>query len=242
MRIRTVKPAFFKDEVLAELSPLHRLLFQGLWLIADGHGRLEDRPKRIKIEVLPYDDCDTHSMLNDLEKAQFIVRYVVNNIGYIFVPGFKRNQRITGKEAEEESKFPPYPDEKGLIESTEKHLRNNGETANVQEGKGKEGKGKDMPANAGPGQYVPKTPIQKIVTAFKLAIGIPKEDKSWDKIYYPKYSKPAKEILELFGGDIGTAINCIESITNHLNKNNLSWTPHTIVKHAGNWKHGKFLK
>ena len=52
MRIRTRKPAFFKDEDLADLPPLTRLFFQGLWPMADRDGRLENRPRLIKAEVL----------------------------------------------------------------------------------------------------------------------------------------------------------------------------------------------
>ena len=59
-RSRNIKPGFFLNDDLAECEPLARLLFAGLWCIADREGRLEDRPKRIKIEVLPYDNCDVN--------------------------------------------------------------------------------------------------------------------------------------------------------------------------------------
>lgn len=55
-RSRNIKPAFFFNEQLAEVAPLGRLLFIGLWTIADREGRLEDRPRKIKAEVLAYDD------------------------------------------------------------------------------------------------------------------------------------------------------------------------------------------
>jgi len=44
MRIRTVKPEFFADDDVADLSLSARLLFVGLLLVADREGRLEDRP------------------------------------------------------------------------------------------------------------------------------------------------------------------------------------------------------
>jgi hypothetical protein len=53
-RSRNIKPGFFLNDELAECEPLARILFAGLWCIADREGRLEDRPKRIKAEVLPY--------------------------------------------------------------------------------------------------------------------------------------------------------------------------------------------
>ena len=63
------------------MSPWHRLLFEGLWLIADREGRLLDKPARIKAAVLPYDDhrgisiALVDQMLTDLDRAGFIRRY-----------------------------------------------------------------------------------------------------------------------------------------------------------------------
>ena len=55
-RTRNIKPGFFRNEDLAELGAYAMLLYAGLWTIADREGRLEDRPKRIKVDVLPYFD------------------------------------------------------------------------------------------------------------------------------------------------------------------------------------------
>ena len=77
-RTRQINPGFFTNDELAEITPLGRLLFAGLWVIADREGRLEDRPKKIKAEILPYDDCDIDDLLNQLAKAGFIERYKVD--------------------------------------------------------------------------------------------------------------------------------------------------------------------
>jgi hypothetical protein len=74
MRIRTIKPEFWKSEHLADLPPFARLLFIGLWNCADREGRLEDRPKRLKAELFPYDDVDVDALLSVLAKWGFIVR------------------------------------------------------------------------------------------------------------------------------------------------------------------------
>lgn len=92
MRIRTIKPEFFKDEDLAELPPVCRLLFTGLWCMADREGRLEDRPKLIKIEVLPYDNCNVDSLLQKLHDAGFILRYETHGKACIQVIEFLRHQ------------------------------------------------------------------------------------------------------------------------------------------------------
>ena len=63
-RARNIKPGFFMNEDLAEIDAMGRLLFIGLWTIADRDGRLEDRPNR-----------DTDALLNDLQEWGFIRRY-----------------------------------------------------------------------------------------------------------------------------------------------------------------------
>ena len=87
-RTRLLHPEFFKHDDLAKLSPLHRLLFQGLWTIADREGRLRDRPARIHVETLPYDECDVDAMLSLLATHGFITRYEVGNEKLITIPSF----------------------------------------------------------------------------------------------------------------------------------------------------------
>ena len=111
MRSRGLKPGFFKNEDLASLPALARLLFAALWGLADREGRLEDRPKQIKAEALPYDDCDVDAMLTALSVAStddkpFIVRYSVNGRKYIWIPSFRDHQNPHYKE--EASKIPPF--------------------------------------------------------------------------------------------------------------------------------------
>ena len=60
-RARNIKPAFFDNDDLAEVPPLGRILFIGFWTISDFKGDLEWRPKRIKAQILPYDDCDVEA-------------------------------------------------------------------------------------------------------------------------------------------------------------------------------------
>lgn len=106
MRIRSIKPDFFKDEDLAELAPLVRLLFQGLWCMADREGRLEDRPRRIKAEVLPYDECDIETLLGSLTVAGFISRYSKGSTKCIQIKSFLRHQIPSRDEAQSELPSP----------------------------------------------------------------------------------------------------------------------------------------
>lgn len=77
-RIRTIKPEFFDDEHLCELPFEHRLCFIGLWTQADKAGRMEDRPKRLKARIFPFDDVDMDGILSRLAREGFIVRYRVD--------------------------------------------------------------------------------------------------------------------------------------------------------------------
>lgn len=99
-RIRSIKPDFFVHDGLAELSLAHRMLFIGLWTQADREGRLEDRPARIKVAVLPYDDLDVDALLWDLaeHRERFVVRYEVDGVRYLQVTGFKAHQQPHIKE------------------------------------------------------------------------------------------------------------------------------------------------
>ena len=93
-RCRNLKPGFFTNDKLGELPALARLLFAGLWCLADRDGRLEDRPKRIKAEILPYDDCDLEELLELLSRGDdpFIIRYQVAHQRYIQVCRFSEHQ------------------------------------------------------------------------------------------------------------------------------------------------------
>jgi len=106
-RLRTLKPGYFANEELALIHPLGRILFAGLWCWADREGRLEDRPRRLKNEILGYDECDVDALLRDLDARGFIARYEVGGERYIQVIKFWRHQKPHRSEVE--SVIPPNP-------------------------------------------------------------------------------------------------------------------------------------
>lgn len=93
-----MKPGFFQNEQLAELDFGARLLFIGLWCMADREGRLEDRPKRIKMQIFPADLLDVEPLLVGLAEQGLIKRYVANGIACIWIPEFLKHQRPHSKE------------------------------------------------------------------------------------------------------------------------------------------------
>jgi hypothetical protein len=115
-RIRYIKPDFFLDENLADLPVEARLLFAGLWCHSDKLGRMEDRPRRIKAQIFPYDSLDADALLAQLAVAGFIVRYTVDAAQYIEIINFTKHQKV--HHTEKESMLPAPKDG----ELTVKHL------------------------------------------------------------------------------------------------------------------------
>lgn len=110
MRARNIKPGFFKNDILAECSPMARLLYIGLWCMADREGRMELRPKRIKGELFPYENCKIEPLLEELMSKGFIIAYNINGVNYIAIPTFTQHQNCHIKEAESTI---PAPDSHG---------------------------------------------------------------------------------------------------------------------------------
>ena len=99
-RTRHLKPEFFQNKKLAKLKPYVRLLYQGLWLICDREGKLDDNPDLIKGFLFPYEKIDIKSMLNALENETFILRYSVNEVAYLWIPTFNKHQKPHQNEAQ----------------------------------------------------------------------------------------------------------------------------------------------
>lgn len=98
-RSRNIKPGFFKNEILVELPFDVRLLFVGLWTLADRDGRFEDRPVKIKMEVFPADSVDVNAGLQALHDNGFIVRYEVEGRRYCQILAWNKHQNPHVKEA-----------------------------------------------------------------------------------------------------------------------------------------------
>lgn len=106
-RARSIKPSFFKNEDLAECEPMARLLFIGLWTLADREGRLEHRPLRIKAELFPYENCDMASLLKQLADRGFVRAYETGDKKVLEIPKFREHQRCHPEERSEG--LPPPP-------------------------------------------------------------------------------------------------------------------------------------
>lgn len=108
-----MKPGFFSNEVLAELPYEARLCFAGLWTLADREGRLEDRPRRIKAALFPYDELDVDVLLDRLAGKGFVVRYAADGAAYLAIPTFLEHQRPKADEYPSVIPAPIYADPRG---------------------------------------------------------------------------------------------------------------------------------
>ena len=110
MRARNIKPGFFINEDLLKLKYEERILFVGLWCLADREGFFEKRPKQIKLQIFPNDNkVNIEKMLCNLMSLHLIT--CDDRFGYI--PNFAKHQK-------------PHPHEaKSTIpESVRKSLKN----------------------------------------------------------------------------------------------------------------------
>jgi hypothetical protein len=105
-RARNIKPAFFLNTELSENTPLERLAFIGMWTIADFKGCISFNPKKIKAQILPYDDCNMETIAINLDKSGFISIYSVQGKRYLKIINFEKHQNPHKNEREAGSELP----------------------------------------------------------------------------------------------------------------------------------------
>lgn len=103
-RIRTIKPDFWTDEKVVELSAFARLLFIGLWNFADDEGRMVYSEKKIKMQIFPSDDLNISELFGEIRGKKMVTVYKSDNIEYLQIVGFPKHQKIDKRN---KSKLPP---------------------------------------------------------------------------------------------------------------------------------------
>jgi hypothetical protein len=110
MRIRTIKPEFFNHAELFDAEketklPI-RLAYIGLWCAADREGRFKWEPRRLGVQILPYDNIDFSRVLDACLTRGFIVGYALSDASttpeYGYIPSFTKHQVINNRERESE--------------------------------------------------------------------------------------------------------------------------------------------
>jgi hypothetical protein len=92
-RIRSVHPGQWTAGDFLECSPLARLLALALRNHADDHGVFRWKPKTIKAECLPADNCDIEELLAELVSNDQVKRYAVDGKEYGIIVDFTQWQR-----------------------------------------------------------------------------------------------------------------------------------------------------
>lgn len=152
-RIRTVKPDFFRHELLQDLEITHAgkcpmLVFAGLFGHCDKAGRFEWKPRMLKLDILPFVQFEMTETLAILEKAGLIEKYSVDGVEYGSIPTFTDHQRIGGKEAQDPEKYPAPKVCETLVNPSGSNGEALGKHQGLQEGKGREGNRKGSKALA----------------------------------------------------------------------------------------------
>lgn len=145
-RIRTVKPELWTDPEFVECSPTARLLFVAALNFASDYGVLPDKPRQLKMQCLPADDCDISQLVDELLEGGFWARRrAPDGADVLVIRTFNRHQKVdkptAGRWGNPED-WPPDPPEFG--ERSAKPQRGLGEPS-PSEGNGREGKGSSTP-------------------------------------------------------------------------------------------------
>jgi hypothetical protein len=150
VRIRSVKPDYFRDEKLSDLETQYpelriMLVFEGLWCVSSGEGVFVWNPRVLKLDILPLVQYDLERSLHVLESSGMIRRFEADGKVYGHIVNFLKHQRISNKEALASPKY-PKPGEYLPVESSRTFQdvpENTGPEKVQRERKGKERKGED---------------------------------------------------------------------------------------------------
>ena len=97
-RIRSIKPQFWLDDNLATICRDARLLFIGLWNMSDDYGVFEWRPKKLKMQIFPYDSDVTANTIEEwlelLQGLGNITNFEHKGKKYGYIPGLNEHQVI----------------------------------------------------------------------------------------------------------------------------------------------------
>lgn len=86
-------PGQWTDDQFVSCSPLARLLAIGLRNEADDNGIFEWNPVKMKMRILPADNCNVEALLAELIGSQQIVQYESNGKKYGLIRNFKKYQK-----------------------------------------------------------------------------------------------------------------------------------------------------
>lgn len=152
MRIRSIKPEFWRSSDISDLAIEDRLLFIGIWSYVDDNGVGLDKLSAITADLfaddLERDPSETFARvsrgLQQLSASGRILRYTIENVNYLSVVNWSKHQRIDrpGK-----ARLPQYDAEKSTTRESVASL-----PVNVSPGSGNRGTGEQGTEDQGAGE------------------------------------------------------------------------------------------
>lgn len=123
MRIRSIKPEFWRSDDISNLDIEDRFLFIGLWSYVDDNGVGLDKLASIVADLfaddMMNDPRDTIARvsrgLQHLFEAGLIVRYEVDNTDYLSITNWEKHQRI---DRPNKPRFPQHSNDSASIRDT----------------------------------------------------------------------------------------------------------------------------
>ena len=123
MRIRSLKPEFFDSPSTANAGPWARLLFMGMWCMADDWGVGPGNPKELAASIFPNDDQWTSKELPGLCKevadSYGVVFYTHRGRPYFQIPTWEDHQ-ITQRRAKR--RYPTADDPESVLDQASPEL------------------------------------------------------------------------------------------------------------------------
>lgn len=153
LRIRSIKPEFWRSQDISSLDVEDRLLFIGLWSYVDDNGVGEDRIPMIAADLfaddIERDPAETFARVSrglaNLSEGGQIVRYAVDGRDYFEILRWREHQRIDkpGK-----SRLPHHGAAGSVIATSSRDTRDTlaPGTGNREQGTGDQGTGISAPA------------------------------------------------------------------------------------------------
>lgn len=117
MRIRSVKPDFYRDELTGQMDAEHALFYLGVCNFCDDHGRFTWNPVLLASDLDPYaakwgGAQRVGELLEELLQAGRLVRYQVDGKVFGWMPSFLTHQKPSHPLS---SRIPPPPEDYGNL-------------------------------------------------------------------------------------------------------------------------------
>ena len=97
-RKRMIDPKFWSDDKMMGLTPMHRLLFIGIWNFSDDGGIHKNNDSMLKAEIFPCDDItieEVGKMKEKLMQLELIVPFEHQGIELFYIKNWKIYQSIS---------------------------------------------------------------------------------------------------------------------------------------------------